>query len=86
MLLSSVTAGWKHYLCHSSACFDEIDSTQQLYCARWAGFGLSVCQPIKLGPGMTSIHGLSESKERSCSYAKINDGNRENWRENCLIR
>lgn len=56
-------------------------------CARWAGFGLSVYQPINLGPGMTSFHGLSESKGRSsCSYVKINYGNRENWRENCLIR
>lgn len=48
-------------------------------CARWAGFGLSIYQPISLGPGMISLHGLSESKGRSsCSCAKINDGNREN--------
>lgn len=49
-------------------------------CARWAGCGLSVYQPINLGPGMTSLYGLSESKGRpSSSYVKISYGNRENW-------
>lgn len=47
-------------------------------CARWAGFGLPVYQPINLGPGMTSLYGLSESKGRSSSsYVKISYGNRE---------
>lgn len=56
-------------------------------CARWARFGLPVCQPVSLGPGMTSLHGLSESKGRaSFSEVKTNDGNRENLREDCLIR
>lgn len=69
------------------ACVDEIDNTRQLHCARWAGFGLSVYQPINLVPRMTSLHGLSESKGKSsCSYIKINYENRENWRENCLTR
>lgn len=36
---------------------------------------------------MTSVYGLSESKgTSSCSSVRINDGNRENWRENGLIR
>lgn len=69
------------------ACVDEIDNTRQLHCSRWAGFGLSVYQPINLVPRMTSLHGLSESKGKSsCSYVKINYENRENWRENCLTR
>ena len=56
-------------------------------CARWAGFGLFMYQPVTLGLRMTSVHELSESRGTpSCSSVKINDGNRENWRENGLIR
>lgn len=71
----------------SGAGSDEIYSTHGFICARWAGFGVSVYQPVRLGPGMVSLRGLSESKGRSsCSYAKVNDGNGGNWRANCLIR
>lgn len=39
------------------------------------GLGVVCYQPVMVGPGMTSVHGLSESKGRSRSYANINDGN-----------
>lgn len=56
-------------------------------CARRAGFGLFMYRPVTLGLRMTSVHELSESRGTpSCSSVRVNDGNRENWRENGLIR
>lgn len=67
--------------------FDEIHSTLSFHWARWTRFGLSLYQPISLGPVMISLHGVRESKGTSaCSYVRINNGNRENWRKNCPIR
>lgn len=80
-------AFWQHRVSATSGvCFDETDNTQQLSLCQvgWVWF---VHVPASLGLRMTSVHELSESRGTpSCSSVKINDGNRENWRENGLIR